>query len=219
MWPFNTQIWSFQFDVWAYFLPFCGIGLKRWNNVIKLTGFFLLQNPKITFWLLQFIFLGGTDWSIPISHWTGLVIIWLHTIVLTQHKFIGTVIWMLLKNGQYQLPRWTNRWVTGFPRWPLGSGSVCSSNPTPGSSGTTTNILKSSLILFLLCRLIFLSNWRICYFCVPLIFLLFSTAASLYWRVKGNALEVFGKLFLSLRKTMLKHDWNKTIISATKVKW
>ena len=81
MWPFNSQIWSFQTDVWAYFLPFCGIGLKRWNNVIKLTGFFLLQNPKITFWLLQFIFLGGTDWSIPISHWTGLDIIWLHTIV------------------------------------------------------------------------------------------------------------------------------------------
>ena len=67
---------------------------------------------------------------------------------------------MLLKNGQYQLPRWTNRWVTGLARWPLGSGSVCSSNPTLGSSGTTTNILKSSLILFVLCRLIFLSKLK-----------------------------------------------------------
>ena len=40
-----------------------------------------LWNPKITLWLLQFILLGGTDRSIPISHWTGLSLIWLHTTV------------------------------------------------------------------------------------------------------------------------------------------
>ena len=38
-------------------------------------------NPKITLWLLQLILLGGTDRSIPISHWTGLSLIWLHTTV------------------------------------------------------------------------------------------------------------------------------------------
>ena len=31
--------------------------------------------------------------------------------------------------------RWTNQCWTGLPRWLQGSGSVCSSSPTPGCSG------------------------------------------------------------------------------------